>query len=80
MAKVLENPRIMLLSGSIEFTRTENKIASLDTLVEQEEKYTEILVGKILKVKPDVLMVGRSVSRLAQELLLKHGIVLLQHN
>jgi hypothetical protein len=78
MAREIENPRIMLLSGGIEFTRTENRIASLETLFEQEEKYMEILVGKILKLKPDVLIVGRSVSRRAQELLLKADVVLIQ--
>eukprot|EP00522_Entomoneis_paludosa_P009275 CAMPEP_0172466088 /NCGR_PEP_ID=MMETSP1065-20121228/55201_1 /TAXON_ID=265537 /ORGANISM="Amphiprora paludosa, Strain CCMP125" /LENGTH=309 /DNA_ID=CAMNT_0013222793 /DNA_START=82 /DNA_END=1008 /DNA_ORIENTATION=+ len=78
MAREIDNPRIMLLSGGIEFTRTENRIASLDTLFEQEDKYMEILVGKILKLKPDILMAGRSVSRRAQELLLKAGVVLVQ--
>ena len=61
MAREIENPRIMLLSGGIEFTRTENRIASLETLFEQEDKYMEILVGKILKLKPDILMTGRFV-------------------
>jgi hypothetical protein len=81
MAKQVENPRIMLLSGGIEFMRTENpnRLTSLETLFEQEDKYMEILVGKILKLKPDILMVGRSVSRKAQELLLKAGVVLIQH-
>jgi 1-phosphatidylinositol-3-phosphate 5-kinase len=79
MAREILNPTLMLLSGGIEFTRTENRIASLETLFEQEEKYTEILVGKILKLKPDILLVGRSVSRRAQELLLSAGVVLLQH-
>jgi 1-phosphatidylinositol-3-phosphate 5-kinase len=78
MAREIENPRIMLLGGGIEFTRTENRIASLETLFEQEEKYMEILVGKILKLKPDVLIVGRSVSRRAQELLLNADVVLVQ--
>ena len=79
MAREVDNPRIMLLSGGIEFTRMENRIASLETLFEQEEKYMEILVGKILKLKPDVLLVGRSVSRKAQELVLKAGVVLARH-
>ena len=78
MAKELINPRIMLLNGGIEFTRHENQIASLETLFEQEQKYTEILVGKILKLKPDILMVGRYVSRQAHELLLAAGVVLIQ--
>lgn len=79
MAKEIVNPSIMLLSGGIEFTRTENRIASLETLMEQEGKYIEILVGKILKVKPDILMVGRAVSRKAQELLLQANVTLVQH-
>jgi 1-phosphatidylinositol-3-phosphate 5-kinase len=79
MAKEVVHPRILLLSGGIEFTRTENRIASLEILLEQEDKYTEILVGKILKLQPDLVMVGRSVSRKAQELLLKADVVLLQH-
>ena len=79
MAREINRPRIMLLSGGIEFTRTENRIASLDTLLEQEGKYTEILVRKILKLKPDVLMVGKAVSRRAQELLLRANVVLIQH-
>ena len=68
---------LKLLSGGIEFTRTA-RIASLDTLLEQEEKYIEILVGKILKLEPDVLMVGKGVSRRAQDLLLKNNVQLLQ--
>jgi len=79
MAREITNPSIMLLSGGIEFTRTENRIASLETLMEQESKYIEILVGKILKVKPDILIVGRAVSRRAQELLLEANVTLVQH-
>ena len=79
MAKELLNPKILLLNGGIEFTRQENRIASLETLLEQEEKYMEILVSKILKLQPTLLLVGRSVSRKAQELLLQANVVLLQH-
>jgi hypothetical protein len=79
MAREIINPRIMLLSGGIEFTRKENTIASLDTLLQQENEFLQILVQKITKVKPDVLMVGKYVSRKAQELLLQTNIVLLQN-
>ena len=79
MRRSIRKPRIMLLSGGIEYTRTENRIASFDTLLEAEEKYMEILVDKIAMLTPDVLIVGRAVSRQAQELLEKRGIVLLQH-
>jgi len=79
MAREIKNPRIMLLSGGIDYTRAEHRIASLNTLLEQEEKYLQILVGKITKLKPNVLMVSRAVSRKAQELLLETNIILLQH-
>lgn len=78
MSKVINNAKIMLLSGGIEFTRTENRV-SLDALLEQEERYMEILVTKIFKLKPNVLLVGRSVSRKAQELLLRANIALIQY-
>ena len=79
MVKTIPNPKIMLLQGSIEYTRTENRISTLETLMEQESRYLQILVTKITKMKPDILMVGRSVSRKAQELLLETKIVLLQY-
>ena len=78
VAKEILNPRILLLNGGIEFTRTENRIASLD-IFEQEAMYMEILVAKITKLKPDILVVGRSVGKKAQEPLLKTNIILLQH-
>ncbi len=46
------DPRILLLAGGIEFQRTEAKLASMDTLIEQEDKFMEILVEKIMSLKP----------------------------
>lgn len=79
MTREILCPTIMLLANGIEYTRTENRILSLDKLMEQENRYFEILVTKIVKMKPDILMVGRSVSRKAQELLMEANIVLIQH-
>lgn len=78
MAQLIINAKVLLLSGGIEYTRTENRIASLDTLLEQEERYMEILVSKIFKLKPNILLVGKSVCRKAHELLLRANIVLIQ--
>jgi 1-phosphatidylinositol-3-phosphate 5-kinase len=47
-----DNPKILLLAGGIEFQRTEAKLSSMDTLIEQEDKYMEILVNKIMSLKP----------------------------
>jgi hypothetical protein len=79
MARAIQNAKIMMLSGGIEYTRSENQIASLDALLEQEERYMEIIVSKMFKLKPDVLIVGKSVCRKAQELLLRANIVLIQY-
>jgi TCP-1/cpn60 chaperonin family len=78
MAKEISNPKLLLVAGGIEFTRSENRIASLETLFEQEDAYTEILIAKMIKIKPDIIMAGKAVSRKAQELLLKAGVVLIQ--
>ena len=80
MAREVLNPKILLLSGGIDFVRnTESRISSLETLFEQEDKYMELLVNKILKLQPDIVLVGRSVNRKAQELLLKANVILIQH-
>ena len=49
------DPRILLLSGGIDFQRMDTKLASMDTLIEQEDKYLEILVDKIMSLKPGSL-------------------------
>ena len=78
MAKEIITPRIMLLNNSIEYTR-ENRILTLETLMEQETRYFQILITKISKMKPDILLVKGSVSRKAQELLMETNIVLIQN-
>jgi hypothetical protein len=65
----IHQPRLMLLAGSLQFQRVEQQMSSLDTLLEQERRYLEILVQKIANLKPDLLLVRKSVSRQAQELL-----------
>ncbi|RYH31546.1 hypothetical protein EON65_02420 [archaeon] len=46
------NPRILLLASGIEFQRTDMKLSSMDTLIEQEDKFMEILVQKLMALKP----------------------------
>lgn len=76
---VINKPRVLLLAGGIEFQRHETKFSSLDTLIEQETKYIEILVEKILSLQPDVVVVGKAISRRAQELLAEQRVVALQN-
>jgi 1-phosphatidylinositol-3-phosphate 5-kinase len=72
------NPKLLLISGGIEYNRNDSRITSFGTLLEQEERHLEVLINKITKLSPDILIVGRSVSRKAQDLFLKANILLLQ--
>ncbi|GBG33761.1 Phosphatidylinositol 4-phosphate 5-kinase 1 [Hondaea fermentalgiana] len=74
MRQHIVQPRILLLEGAIEFSRERSRISSLDTLREQEQHYMELVVHKITSMGVDLLVVGSSVSRIAQELLLEAGV------
>lgn len=61
---------------SCSFQRVENRLASFDQLVKQEEEYIRIQIQKIVDLHPDVVIVGHPVSRMAQDLLLQAGLCL----
>jgi 1-phosphatidylinositol-3-phosphate 5-kinase len=46
------SPRILLLAGGIEFQRADARLSSMETLIEQEDKYMEILVERVMSLKP----------------------------
>ncbi|CAM0913962.1 unnamed protein product [Alopecurus aequalis] len=66
-----ENPRILLLGGALEHQKVTNKLASINSILEQEKEYLENAVAKIAAQKPHVLLVEKSVPMYAQELLAK---------
>lgn len=69
------NPRILLLKCALEFQRHDNQLSSFDTLLNQEEQYLKNLVERIKKCRPNIILVQKSVSRSALEMLHHHGIV-----
>ena len=79
MSQHLSNPRTLLMNGSIEYQRVENKMSSLQPQILQEEEFLRKGIAKIaaLKPKPDILIVEKSVGRLAQDFLLENGITLI---
>ncbi|XP_052764126.1 1-phosphatidylinositol 3-phosphate 5-kinase-like isoform X2 [Mya arenaria] len=79
MAQKITDPSVLLLQGSIEYQRVENKMSYLEPQILQEEEFLKKSIKKItsLKPRPDILVVEKSVSRLAQEFLLKAGITLI---
>ncbi|GFN83677.1 1-phosphatidylinositol 3-phosphate 5-kinase [Plakobranchus ocellatus] len=77
MKTKITNPLILLLRGTIEFQRVENKFSSLEPQILQEREFMRNCVMKMVAYRPNVVVVEKSVSRLAQEFLLEAGITLL---
>lgn len=64
----IRNPTILLLKCGFEFQRKENQLSSFDTLQMQEEKYLKNLVARVKTFHPRVILVQKSVARLALEM------------
>ncbi|XP_008800770.2 putative 1-phosphatidylinositol-3-phosphate 5-kinase FAB1C isoform X2 [Phoenix dactylifera] len=71
-----KNPRLLLLGGALEYQKVPNKLASINTVLEQEIDHLKMAVGKIEAHRPNVLLVEKSVSSYAQEYLLAKEISL----
>jgi 1-phosphatidylinositol-3-phosphate 5-kinase len=79
MTREILNPKILIISGGIEYNKNDSRLTTFGALLEQEERHLEVLINKITKIfSPDIVLIGRSVSRKAQDLFLKANILLLQ--
>ena len=74
MARTVRNPRVMLVTFPFEFHRVEGQYMHLDPLVNQEKQYLTNLVGRVAALRPHVVLVEKSVSRIALEALVEHNI------
>eukprot|EP00605_Chrysophyceae_sp_TOSAG23-4_P001064 GSChrysophyteH1.ASY1.ANO1.1169.1 assembled CDS len=78
-AELTNNPKILVLGGGIEFQRTDARLSTMDTLIEQEDSYLSILVGKIMNFKPDIILTGKSIARKAQDHLCDYKVAVIQN-
>ncbi|KAM6349310.1 1-phosphatidylinositol 3-phosphate 5-kinase isoform 3-T3 [Alca torda] len=77
MNSCLKNPKILLLKCSIEYLyREETKFTCIDPIVLQEREFLKNYVQRIVDVRPNLVLVEKTVSRIAQDMLLEHGIAL----
>uniref|UniRef100_A0A670YKD0 1-phosphatidylinositol 3-phosphate 5-kinase n=1 Tax=Pseudonaja textilis TaxID=8673 RepID=A0A670YKD0_PSETE len=77
MNSYIKNPKILLLKCSIEYLyREETKFTCIDPIVLQEREFLKNYVQRIVDVRPTLVLVEKTVSRIAQDLLLEHGISL----
>nr|XP_023014888.1 1-phosphatidylinositol 3-phosphate 5-kinase isoform X1 [Leptinotarsa decemlineata]XP_023014889.1 1-phosphatidylinositol 3-phosphate 5-kinase isoform X1 [Leptinotarsa decemlineata] len=79
MSTDIENPRILLLQCSIVYQRTEGRLMSLEPVLMQEHEYLRHVAARIVALQPNVVLVQKNVSRLAQDMLRLHNITLV-HN
>jgi len=75
MSSNIVKPRIALVSESIMF-KDRNTMVSLETVSLQEAEYVKNVIGKLLDLKPSLILVEKSVAHLAQEILLREGVSL----
>ncbi|XP_076012560.1 1-phosphatidylinositol 3-phosphate 5-kinase isoform X3 [Genypterus blacodes] len=77
MNTYIKNPKILLLKCSIEYLyREETKFTCIDPIVLQEREFLKNYVQRIMDVRPNLVLVEKTVSRIAQDILLEHGITL----
>ncbi|KAL4362654.1 hypothetical protein GQ457_04G009080 [Hibiscus cannabinus] len=76
MTSQYKKPRLLLLGGALEFQKVPNQLASFNTLLKQEHDHLKMIIAKIEALRPNVLLVEKSVSSYAQEYLLAKEISL----
>ena len=76
MPNDIRAPKILLLGCAVEYQRMQNRLSSLDILLEQEREHLRLSVARILQFRPTLIFVEKTVARNAQELLLQAGVTL----
>ena len=74
MSRLQANPRVMLVTFPLEFSRVEGQYLHFGQIVRQEKEYLGNLASRIAALRPHVVLVEQSVSRLALEALAQHNI------
>ncbi|KAG8034945.1 hypothetical protein G9C98_008021, partial [Cotesia typhae] len=76
MNAMIAHPKILLLQCGLMYQRVEGKLLSLEPVMLQEKEYLGHTVARIMALKPDIVMVHRSVARLAQDRFRECGVTL----
>ncbi|KAK0233557.1 hypothetical protein IW262DRAFT_1331062 [Armillaria fumosa] len=74
MLRTQRNPRVMLVTFPLEFSRVEGQYMHFGQIVRQEKEYLGNLATRIAALRPHVVLVEKSVSRLALEALAGYNI------
>ena len=77
MANEVLNPRILMISGSLDHKEDSHELTSLDTLVQEEQEQAQRIVKSILRVHPDIVIVEKNVNWKTQELLRQNEVTVI---
>jgi 1-phosphatidylinositol-3-phosphate 5-kinase len=69
MPRSISRPNILIITFAIEYARHQQHFMSLEPVIRQEREFLENLVSRIAALRPSLLLVEKSVSGLALELL-----------
>jgi len=74
MSRSQRNPRVMFVTFPLEFHRVEGQYRQFDQVVRQEKDYLNNLAARIAALRPHIVLVEKSVSRIALDALATHKI------
>ncbi|CAG8495811.1 13415_t:CDS:10 [Funneliformis mosseae] len=74
MPRTLHNPRVLILTFALEYHRVENQLMSLQPVMAQEEEHLKNLVARIVALRPHLVLVEKTVARLALQFLLEKNV------
>ncbi|PKS12780.1 hypothetical protein jhhlp_000991 [Lomentospora prolificans] len=69
MPRRIIRPRVVIVSFPIEYQRHQQHFMSLQPVIEQEKEFLRIVVNRIVKLNPQVLLSEKGVSGMALEML-----------
>ncbi|KAI1267732.1 hypothetical protein F5Y18DRAFT_309440 [Xylariaceae sp. FL1019] len=69
MPRRMTNPRVVIISFSIEYQRHQHHFMSLQPVIEQEKEYLKQLVNRLIALRPQLLLTEKSVSGVALQML-----------
>ncbi|GBB85059.1 hypothetical protein RclHR1_11630001 [Rhizophagus clarus] len=74
MKRTLNSPRVLILTFALEYHRVENQLMTIQPVLDQEEQHLKILVDRIAAYRPHLVLVEKTVARLALQFLLEKNI------
>ncbi|KAF8320522.1 uncharacterized protein EI90DRAFT_3080477 [Cantharellus anzutake] len=74
MFRDIRNPRIMIVTFPFDYHRVEGQFMAFEPLLSQEKDYLQNLISRVAALRPHLVLVERSVSRLALDNLLRANI------